>query len=273
MLFYLQSTDPENYNTVKFSANPALGREPLLFRINQVNTFSSFLVTTSTDYIELTIGSNTTKYYFPNKGDYDKDLIDKQVQKYLPSSITCYLNEFNTLTFKSSSKFSITDATHRVKLITGLYNTKIPIEATQSSDGYNYITVNSVPYSCLGNCLYLQSNVSSVAGFNDKTNKDVYRSVCYHINEMLIPGIPLISRIPGPKIKILPGDLTKLEFTLVDFQNEPVILKAPLRIVLEVMYDNEIIENILVPDPNERKIKNLELIKKLFSENTASTTN
>ena len=273
MLFYLQSTDPENYNTVKFSANPSLGSEPLLFRINQINTISSFLVTTHTDYIEMTIGSKTTKYYFPDKGDYDKDMIDKQIQKYLPSSITCYINEFNTLSFKSSSKFTITDATHRAKLIIGLYETKLPLESVQSKDGYYYITVNSVPYSCLGNCLYLQSNVSSVAGFNDKENKDVYRSVCYHINEMFIPGIPILSRIPGPKIKILPGDLTKLEFTLVDFQNQPVILKAPLRIVMEVMYDNEIIENIMVSDPNEKRLKNLELLKKLLSENTASTTN
>lgn len=273
MLFHLQSTDPGNYNVVKFSANPSFGTQPLLFRINQINTFSSFLITTNSDYIEITVGTSTNKYYFANKGDYDKDLIDKQIQKYLPSEITCYINEQNTLTFKSSSKFEIIDASHRVRLITGLYNTKFPIKYAEASDGYKYITADSVPYSCFGNCLYLQSNVSSVVGFNDNENKDVYRSICYNINEMFIPGIPILSRIPGPKIKILPGDLTKLEFKLVDFQNEPIVLKAPLRLVMEVMYDNEIIENVMVPDQNDRKNKNLELLQHLLSENASSSTN
>ena len=52
MLFYLQSTNPENYGTVKFYANPPLGKDPLLFRINQVNTIAAFMVTTVEDYIE-----------------------------------------------------------------------------------------------------------------------------------------------------------------------------------------------------------------------------
>ena len=252
MIFHLKSTDANNYGTIKFSANPPLGKEPLLFRINQINTVSAFLVTTKDDYLEITKGGQNNKYYFTNKGDYDRTALYQQIQKVIPEVITVYLNEMNTLTFSSNYDFTINDASHRVKLLTGLYNTTFPISATKSIDNQYFITANSVPYNCFGNCLYLASNVSSVAGFNDDKNKDVYRSVCYNISEMFIPGVPLISKIPGPKTRILPGDLTKLEFTLVDFQNYPVILKAPLHITMEIMYDNQIIENVIVPEKESR---------------------
>ena len=265
MIFYLKSTDPNDYGTIKFSANPPLGKEPLLFRINQINTVSAFLVTTKDDYIELTINNVAHKYYFTNKGDYDRTALYQQIQKVLPDSITVYLNEMNTLTFSSKNDFKITDASHRIKLLTGLYNTTFPITAIKSSDNQYFTNANSVPYNCFGNCLYLTSNVSSVAGFNDEQNKDVYRSVCYHISEMFIPGIPLISRMPGPKTKILPGDLTKLEFKLVDFQNYPVILKAPLHITMEILYDNTIIENVIVPDNEQKNFDKNNILKELLN--------
>ena len=55
MLFYLQSTDPDHYSTVKFYANPPLGKDPLLFRINQVSTIDAFMVTTRDDYMEFNV--------------------------------------------------------------------------------------------------------------------------------------------------------------------------------------------------------------------------
>ena len=265
MLFHLKSTNPDDYGTVKFSANPPLGKEPLLFRINQINTFSSFLVTTRDDYIEISREGKALKYHFADKGDYDRTALYQQIQKAILNTLTVYLNETNTLTFSSKIDFEITDASHRVKLLTGLYNTVFPIKAIKSSSNEYFITANSVPYNCFGNCLYLTSNVSSVAGFNDEQNKDVYRSVCYHISEMFIPGIPLISRMPGPKTKILPGDLTKLEFKLVDFQNYPVILKAPLHITMEILYDNTIIENVIVPDNEQKNFDKNNILKELLN--------
>ena len=50
---------------------------------------------------------------------------------------------------------------------------------------------------------------------------------------MFIPNVPIITRMPGTCTKIYPNDLTNLEFTLVDIMNVPVILKAPLRILME----------------------------------------
>ena len=81
MLFYLQSSDPDNYGTVKFHANPPLGKDPLLFRINQVNTVAAFLVTTSEDYIEFNIGGAIKKVFFEDRSAYDKDDLPNIITK------------------------------------------------------------------------------------------------------------------------------------------------------------------------------------------------
>ena len=81
MLFYLQSTNPENYGTVKFYANPPLGKDPLLFRINQVNTIAAFMVTTVEDYIEFNIGGELKRVYFEDRSSYDKDDLPNIITK------------------------------------------------------------------------------------------------------------------------------------------------------------------------------------------------
>ena len=232
MLFYLQSSDPDNYGTVKFYANPPLGKDPLLFRINQVNTVAAFLVTTSEDYIEFNIGGASKKVFFEDRSAYDKDDLPNIITKLTTSvNVTVAYNNTNTFTISSTESFSITDCSHRAKLLLGLYHESFPI----ASDG-NAIVAKSVPYNCYGNCLYLRSRLSSVVGLNDENNKDYYLSFCYNISEMFIPGVPIITRFPGNCTKINPSDLTNIEFTLVDFMNVPVVLKAPLRIVMEVFH-------------------------------------
>ena len=238
MLFYIQSTDPSNYGTVKFSTNSLAGSKDLQYRINQLTTIASFLITTHDDYITFEIegpsgpGSSNLgeqiTFNFEDRSFYDKDL--------LPSYLTSLFTEFNvsynssgTLTLSSQSQFRIIDASHRAKVLLGLYNTQLPTQPTLS---YN---IESIPYTCYGNNLYLQSRISNIVGFNDSMNKEIYISVCYHIFEIFYPGAPIICRFPGSLIKIKPTDLTNLEFSLVDFQHEPVILKAPLIIALEVI--------------------------------------
>ena len=228
MLFYIQSTDPSNYGTVKFSTNSLAGTKDLQYRINQLTTIASFLITTHDDYITFEIGGEQITFNFEDRSFYDKEL--------LPSYLTSLFTNFNvsynnsgTLTLTSQSQFRIIDASHRAKVLLGLYNTQLPTLPAQT-----YV-IESIPYTCYGNNLYLQSRISNIVGFNDSMNKEIYISVCYHIFEIFYPGAPIICRFPGSLIKIKPTDLTNLEFSLVDFQQEPVILKAPLCIALEVI--------------------------------------
>ena len=232
MLFYLQSSDPDNYGTVKFYANPPLGKDPLLFRINQVNTIAAFMVTTVEDYIEFDIGGTTKKVYFEDRSSYDKDDLPNIITKLTTTvGITVAYNNYNTFTLSSTQPFKITNCTHRAKLLLGLYHETLPL----ASEG-NTIVTKSVPYNCYGNSLYLRSRISSVVGLNDENNKDIYLSICYNVSEMFIPNVPIITKLPGNCTKIYPADLTNLEFTLVDFMNVPVVLKAPLRITMELFH-------------------------------------
>ena len=85
--------------------------------------------------------------------------------------------------------------------------------------------------------LYLESNLPSPVGVrsNDK-NKEEYKSIVYKGSDFIYPGIPVNSRTPGPVIVTKTENLTDLEFRLVDFMMEPVILHSPLTITMEVFY-------------------------------------
>ncbi len=227
MLFFIRSNNPSSYNTVKFSTNTFQGNEPLEFRINQLSTIASFLITTTDDYITFRVGGENITFHFDERCRYDRDILALELTSIL-SNFTVLDNDSGTLTITSQNQFSIIDASHRAKLLLGLYHTEFPTPFTTT------LKINSVPYTCYGNNLYLKSRISNIVGFVDSLNRETYISICYHIFEIFYPNMPIICRIPGNTIKIKPTDLTNMEFSLVDFQDEPVLLKAPLNIVMEV---------------------------------------
>ena len=236
MLFYLQSTDPNNYGIIKHSIN-ALSKGKKRFRILQVSFITSFLVTTDQDYIDIkiyeypNIPGQTYRISFTNQTTYEKETLPKALTElFTTHNISVSYNSLQTLTLSSSSQFEIIEASHRVKMLLGLYNSQLPI---QSKD--NILNLSSVPFTCYGNNLYLRSRVSSVVGINNGSEE--YISICYHINEFLIPGLPVITKVPGSYVNINSYDLSNLEFTLVDFKNEPIKMTAPLFITLEIEED------------------------------------
>ena len=244
MLYYLQSDNPNKYECIKFSANPQLGKGKHHFRILRASTIASFLITTNDDYIIFNVNNNDIKITFNDCCKYDRyDLPKILNQQYLHNTgLTVSDNDEGTLTIESQYNFTIKEATHRIKLLFGLYHSSLPINSQSKK-----IIINSVPYVCYGNNLYIRSRISSVVGFagaqasfgafNSHENVS-YTSICYHISEMFIPGVPIISRIPGNQFDINSYDLTNLEFTLVDFQNEPIKLKAPLNLTVEINVDD-----------------------------------
>ncbi len=235
MLFYLKSTDPRSYGVIKFHTDSPIGFKSLLFRIDQLSTIATFLITTDTDFITFTVNSEDITIFFENRCIYEHDQLPYDIQSLLPEGLHCDHNYEGTLTFHhDSQEFIIKDASHRAKLLTGLYYSELPMSSTNKQ-----IIINSVPYICYGNNLFLRSNISSIAGFTSTDTSVNYLSLCYNATEMFIPGIPIITRHFGTWSKILPKDLTNFEFTLVDFQNEPVILKAPMYLIMELIREDE----------------------------------
>ena len=231
MLYYLHSSDPSSYSTIKVSTASLLGYETLKFRIKQLSTVAAFLVTTEDDFMTFNINNAPVTVHFKNKSSYRYDL-ENELAAILPAGITCEFNDELTLTFKSTSVFTIQDASHRAKLLTGLYHTELPLTGTE-------IKVSSIPMTCYGDNLFLQSRISSIVGVSSSDRQVSFMSICYNVSEIFIPGIPIMSKQPGTFTKISPNDLSNLEFVLVDFMNEPVILKAPLFITMELVRENE----------------------------------
>lgn len=252
MLFYLKSDDPNSYNIIKSSTASPIGSGPMYFRINQLSTFACFLVTTVDDFITFTIDGSDTTIHFTNRGFYDIEELHYVINEMLPAGLHCAFNIEGTLTFSHDTQdFVIKDASHRAKLLTGMYDMKLPQStaslATQAGLASKQIILKSFPYTCYGNNLFLRSRISSVAGFSS-TSSLVYVSICYNISEIFLPGVPIISKHFGPFTKITAGDLTNFEFTLVDFQDEPVILKAPLQLVVELVREDESCTQFVLPN-------------------------
>jgi hypothetical protein len=130
--------------------------------------------------------------------------------------------------------WKITEMTHRVKLVFGFYHSKLPIEADIS----NKIVSESYPYYGLSNVFYLVSNVGKIVGTDtkatDKNKLDERRQITYKSIEFMRQNLPLICHKKGAWIKCGTNNFTNLEFTLCDFQMEPIIIHAPIHITLEV---------------------------------------
>lgn len=231
-MFNLYSTDSKNYGTINFNSQLPLLADDVYFRIMGINTISTMMITTKTDYIKFNIYNEDLTFYFTDRTKYDKDELVYDLKAIFPSNIDVKYNDGGTLTLSSNTPFSIVECSHRVRLLLGLYE---KIDFPIMSNDEEEITISSVPYTCFGNILYLTSSLCNVCVFNDSNNKQLNMSVCYGISEYFAPGLPLISKTIGKNIRIRPLELSNLVFTLVDFQFHPIILKAPLHLTLELL--------------------------------------
>ena len=81
--------------------------------------------------------------------------------------------------------------------------------------------------------LYLTSKTDFITTLN-LDNHEINRSICYKVNELLYPGIPVSCKLPGNWSIIHSDQLSSLEFQLVDFMLQPVKLHAPLYLTIEI---------------------------------------
>ena len=230
-LHYITSTDPTNYGCVKYSMTPTVS-QPCQVRISSIQYTANFSITTEDDWVELKKeDGTTTKYNFAECGAYYIDTVANVISEITSGELAATLTDRGLLKYTSASYDYINDATHRAKLLMGLYHCDLPLEIGTG------IYSPSLPLVCYGNILFLESNLPSPVGVrsNDK-NKEEYKSIVYKGSDFIYPGIPVNSRTPGPVIITKTDNLTDLEFKLVDFMMEPIILHSPLTITMEVFY-------------------------------------
>ena len=232
--YQIYSQDPKNYNTVSFSPTIPWNTHRVEYKVINVNTFSNFLITTDDDYI--TIEDHSTYYQpvmtykFSDKSSYDIDELASMLSdKFSDSGVNVSMNDSGCLVFTGAGVIKITECSHRIQLLLGIYNTKFPIESDESG----VITAASTPLVNYGNVLYLKSHQGNSVGMmiNDKN----YHTPCiYRINQFLKSGVPLISDKKGDKIIVNAEAAKSITMQLVDFMFEPVILKSPMFITVKI---------------------------------------
>ena len=234
MIYSLSSSDPNHYETINVNINIPWKCEQVKYYVSNVNTMSNFLLTTEEDYLIIVIDGEEYRFTFTSKTDYESSLI-----KDLKELFNCYdktktaiieKNEHGCLKLTLDKDFQILDASHRVKLLLGLYHTTLPVSSTDK-----VYVCSSPPITNYANKLYLVS-LQGQAIHASKEGMEYTPSVACSIDTFIKSGLPLIKDFDINPIKtvIQAADLSRSSMTLVDFQFEPVVLLSPLFVTMKI---------------------------------------
>ena len=234
MIYSLSSSNPEHYETIEVNINIPWKCEQVKYYVSNVNTMSNFLLTTEEDFLLIFMEGEEYRINFSSRTDYESSLIED-----LKKLFGCYektetveieKNEHGNLKFTLDKDFQIIDASHRVKLLLGLYHTTLPVSSTDK-----VYACPSPPITNYANKLYLVS-LQGQAIHSTKEGMEYTPSVSCSIDTFIKPGLPLIKDFDLNPIKtvIQASDLSRSSMTLVDFQFEPVVLLSPLFVTLKI---------------------------------------
>ena len=233
MIYSLTSTNPAHYETIDVQILIPWKCEQVKYYVSNINTTSNFLLSTEEDYFSIALnGSPEIKVYFQNVTDYESTLIEELNKLFTRAMISLSAERTDTgfLKLKSSTPFSITEATHRAKLLLGLYHTELPVSSSN-----NELVTPSPPITNYANKLYLVS-LQGQAIHTVKNGMEYTPSIACSIDSFVKSGLPLIKdfNINPIKTVINVADLYRSSMTLVDFQFEPVVLLSPLFVTLKI---------------------------------------
>ncbi len=142
-------------------------------------------------------------------------------------------NDTSLIEISSTQPITILNASHRVKLLLGLYHMEFPIESIPYTTGYKIIS-KSIPYFEQGPIFYLMSRTDAICTTNARGQEET-QSIVFKTMELIINTYPIASFNHGNWFKIKSSQLQQMKFILVDFMLEPVVLHSPLYITLEII--------------------------------------
>ena len=233
MIYSLTSTNPSHYETIDVQILIPWKCEQVKYYVSNINTTSNFLLSTDEDYFTIKFdGKNDINIYFENVTDYESSLTSSLNKLFEKVGVVMNATRTDTgyLKLTSNTSFTITYATHRAKILLGLYHSELPI----SSDGTELISP-SPPITNYANKLYLVS-LQGQAIHTTKNGMEYTPSIACSIDSFVKSGLPLIKdfNINPIKTVINVADLYRSSMTLVDFQFEPVVLLSPLFVTLKI---------------------------------------
>ena len=229
-MFVSTQSKPIDYSAIQIRLNIPWKCEYVKYYISSINTKANILITTKDDYLLFETTNGDIKIQFENCYNYSMSSLTKYLNAC--QSIIKFTNINNkTISINSTQIITLKEATHRAKLITGLYNTKeFTCEANEE------IMVPDLPILDYANKLYLVS-LQGMPMNSSIADKEYTPSVIANIDTMIIDGEPLMVNYDMTKpikIKTNTDSLKYLEMRLVDFMFKPVILKSPLFITIKI---------------------------------------
>ena len=285
------STDPEHYNRISCNL------------ITPSTYYTSIIVTSLTcncDMLVLNQDDFVKVEFFPDKREpfihefrnaipckaFDRSsaisFVKKCLFEIIPDNIEeeelVYLDMFQedanfdsfTGLFRLSTKirFRILDMSYNIKLITGFYNMKFPVESEYDSALEEYfVKAKSIGFTLSTPILYLTSNVG-VQSY--RTNLDTLldnqayglqgSKVVMRINNTFITDAPIIVNNADFQTIVPSNDLSMIEFKLVDANMREIHLLSPMYITIhaEAIKDEVLTNYIMFEDEVQRELQKIE---------------
>ena len=231
MLLSLQSTRPQ-YNRLQTNIQIPWNCEYIKYHVASINT-KNILTISKDDVIVFEWDAGIHTIQCDDTYDVDVDYINRLLTntKHACFNIRWMNNgqiEFTPLV----DEFKFTHISHRLALVTGLYNIKLNEELPK-----NVPFLSEVPIVDYANKLYLiskqgqaiQSNIGEV---------EYTPSVIASIDHVIGQGIPIMQNFEtyGKPIKNVVNidSFKQIELELVDFQYQPVLLESPMFVTIKV---------------------------------------
>ena len=243
------STDPSNYNRINCNLTAPITQYSAM-TVTCLTTNCCIVVLSKDDSITI----NDVKYLMQD--DYTDINLDTFVvlfnQIINESKVKVSLDNANRLTFISGTDFIINDMSYNMQMVTGFYNTKLPIKAALTEvleeipdpnesgktikdivDRY-VIKSDSVGFALSTPVLYLISNIGVQSYRNVNDNHLSGAKIVMRLNNSFMSSSPIIMNNADFETTLLSNDLSSLEFTLVDAYMHEVKLLSPMYLSIHI---------------------------------------
>ena len=231
MLLSLQSTGPQ-YNHLQTNIQIPWNCEYIKYHVASINT-RNILITTHDDVIEFEYAGGNQSIACDDTYDVDKDYIEQLLTYTNHACFTIRWMLDGRIEYTPIvDGFKFTKISHRLALITGLYNVKLNEEYPKDAPFYSELPI--VDYA---NKLYLVSKQGQAIQSNIG-DMEYTPSVIASIDHVIGQGIPIMQNFEtyGKPIKNIVNidSFKQIELELVDFQYQPVRLQSPMFITIKV---------------------------------------
>jgi hypothetical protein len=228
------SNNPDEFNSLEFDVDIPWICDKVEYRVTRLS-LSNMQTTTHEDIIAFIFNDTYSHVVtFEDKNDYDEDTFIKylnnlfKIEEY-NYSVTVAKTPSGVLQFVGNRPFKIVNITHRVKLLLGLIHYDFEANFVISYTG------TEPPTFTFNNILYLRSmTIGHSVRMQDENSQPKNPDLLYIINEFMIPQLPMITNKKGLKIIHPYEPKIKVKITLTDVYLEPIVLRSPLFVNLQI---------------------------------------